>query len=76
MDSSDSLVLTDPVIYKEQPNQIIWKDSNSGSWVAGIVTPTSSGAIILTFEVTTAFHHDEAGYTTQGLIEFDVSPLP
>jgi hypothetical protein len=76
MDGNDTLVLTDPVIYKEQPNQIIWKDSNSGYWVAGIVTPTSSGAIILTFEVTTAFHHDEAGYTTQGLIEFDVSPLP
>ncbi len=74
MDGSDSLVLTDPVIYKEQPNQIIWKDSNSGSWVAGIVTPTSSGAIIITFEVTTPFHSDESGYTAQGLIEFDVFP--
>jgi hypothetical protein len=44
--------------------------------VAGIVTQTSSTALIITLEVTTPFHNDEEGYPSQGLIEFDVSPLP
>ena len=74
-DGSGSLQLSDPVIYKEQPNQIIWKDSASNSWVAGIVIPNNGGVVIVGFDVTTPFHHDQAGYQSTGLIEFDVSPL-
>jgi hypothetical protein len=58
-----------------QPNQIVWKDSASGSWVAGIVVPTTDGAVIISFDVTSAAHHDEEEFVTQGIFEFDVFPL-
>ncbi len=75
-ESNDTLVLTDPIIYKEQPNRIIWKDSASGSWVVGIVVPaTASGPVIISFDVTNALHHDEAGFVTEGIFTFDVFPL-
>ena len=74
-DGDNPLELTDPVIYKEQPNRIIWKDSASGYWVAGIVTPTANGPVIIGFDVTSAAHHDQAGFVTQGIIEFDIFPL-
>jgi len=72
---SDELVLTDPIIYKNQPNRIIWKDSVSGYWWVGIVTPTDNGAVIIGFDVTSAAHVDEEDFWTQGIIEFDIFPL-
>ena len=72
---SESLQLSNPVIYKEQPNQIIWKDSASNAWIAGIVVPNNNSVVVIGFDVTTPFHHDEEGYQSKGLIEFDVFPL-
>lgn len=72
---NDVLTLTDPIIYKEMPNRVIWKDSTSGYWVVGIATPTTDGVVIIAFDVTTAAHVDEEEFYTQGIIEFDVFPL-